>query len=319
MMPKIVDAGPLVSVIVPTYDRPDMLREAIESVVNQTYPHLELVVVDDASPRPAEPVVDANAPADLEWTCLRHDRNRGANAARTSGIEAAEGEIVAFLDDDDQWLPEKLAAQMSAFQEGGPAMGVVLVGQRYVDEDGRTSEMKRPRVARNATVDLLSGEAAGPFSVMAVRRETIAAAGPPDEHFPSLQDREWLIRLSRHCTFGCVSDPLVLRRMGSYGQIADRYVERRDVTYPRFLEKHRDLAAAQGCERAFVAWLTLGVAASALQHGAYADAIRYGLRSIRAEPTRRGAWGCVFLALGGDLTYRPAIRLRRGFTNLVHG
>ena len=301
---------PLVSVVIPTYGRPEMLQEAIESIARQDYAPIEVIIVDDASPQPVEPSLSLRD-VDRSITHIRHDENRGANAARNTGISAARGEILAFLDDDDRWLPNTVSAFVRRLHELGAETGVVLVGQRYVDEHGRTTDMSHPEVAPLATTDLLVGTTAGPFSTMAVRHDLVRIAGIPDEDFPSLQDREWQVRLSRHAYFGTVAEPLVIRRMGGYDQIADRFIERRDVSYPRFLAKHAPLAKDLGCEGRFRGWLAALVAASALQAGAYREAIRYGLRSIRSDPRRRSAWVTVGLALGGDLTYRPAIGLKR--------
>ena len=89
----------LVSVVVPTYGRPDFLPDAVRSVVDQTYAPIELIVVDDCSPDPIEPVVDEIDTTGLRRTeVIRHRQNRGANAARNTGIEAATGDVIAFLD-----------------------------------------------------------------------------------------------------------------------------------------------------------------------------------------------------------------------------
>ncbi|MGH2727704.1 MAG: glycosyltransferase family 2 protein, partial [Actinomycetota bacterium] len=95
--------SPLVSVIVTTYERQAMLGEAIASVLAQTIQDFEIVVVDDASPTPA------TAPADPRIRVVRRETNGGEPAARNSGLDAARGRYVAFLDDDDRYVPERLA------------------------------------------------------------------------------------------------------------------------------------------------------------------------------------------------------------------
>jgi len=308
------DAGgrdaPLVSVVLPTYDRPEMLAEAVESVANQRYDAVELLVVDDASPTPAEDVVAAAAPPDLRWRCLRHDRNRGANTARNTGIEAANGELLAFLDDDDRWRPEKLEAQVSTFREEGEDVGVVLVGQQFV-HGGEETTTRFPDVARDATADLLTDGVGGSFSTIAVRRRLVEAAGPPDERLPAWQDREWLVRLSCHCGFATVRRPLVVRRLGEYDQIGDSFEPKRDVTYPLFLEKHADLATEHGLESRFRASLSLNLASAGLANGYYRDARRFAARAIRCDPRLTSAYLYLALALGGRYTYDTAVRLKR--------
>ena len=96
-----------VSVIIPTHNRSDFLRSAIASVLNQTYQDFELIVVDDASTdNTAEAVAEFN---DERIKLLRHDTNKGGSAARNTGILASECDYIALLDDDDEWLLEKLS------------------------------------------------------------------------------------------------------------------------------------------------------------------------------------------------------------------
>lgn len=301
---------PLVSVVLPTYERPRMLAEAVESVAKQSYPNVELLVVDDGSSTPASTVLDECAPAGLEWQCLRHEENRGANAARNTGIRATAGDFVAFLDDDDRWMPETVASQVTALRGAGEEAGVALVGQRTINGNDETA-IRLPSVEGDATAGLIAGEPAGTFSTMLVRRSLVEDAGLPDERFPALQDREWMVRLSRHCTFVSVREPLVERRFGDYEQIDDAFEPKRDTTHPLFLEKHRELAAEYGCEPQFRAWLATTVAGTGLTNGYYSDARRFALQAIRSNPRARLAYLYLVLALGGNVTYRPAVRFAR--------
>lgn len=316
MVAKHASEGPLVSVVLPTYDRPDRLLEAVRSVEAQTYPSVELIVVDDASPRPAAEVIAEAGPPELEWRCLRHDRNRGANAARNTGIRASKGEILAFLDDDDRWRPEKLEAQVGAFREGGERVGVVVVGQRLVDGEGTEITVRLPDVEGDATADLIGNGIGGPFSTIAVRRPVVEQAGLTDERFPVWQDREWLIRLSQCGEFAAIRKPLVRRCIGEHEQIGDRFELKRDVSYPLFVEKHRDLAAAYGREGLFVANLATGIAASSLASGAYADARRFAATAIARFPYLHEPYVYLLLSLGGRRTYRFAYRAKQWMRRL---
>lgn len=308
--------APRVSIVIPTYDRPELLEAAVDSVLAQTFDDLELIVVDDASRDPVEPRL-RSAIHDERLTVIRHETNEGANAARNTGIAAASGRVLTFLDDDDRWSARKLERQMTAFEEGPDSLGVVIVGQRYVDDAGITTKAKRPDVDGHGTRALLAGRTAGPFSTMAVTREAIEAAGLPDERFPSLQDREWLIRLSEHCTFHSIPDPLVIRRMGEHAQIGDRFEARRDRTYALMRETHGPTADIHGVRDTFEATLALGVAGSALRAGAYDDARRFAVRALRHRPSL-AALGYLLASLGGRRTYRPARRIRHRFGDLAH-
>ena len=114
----------LVSTIIPVYNRPAMLREAIDSVLAQTYAPVEIIVVDDAS---TEPVVDSRV------RVLRHDRNRGVGAARETGRKAARGQFIQYLDSDDLLLPRKFELQVAGLTEH-PECGASYGWTRVNDE-----------------------------------------------------------------------------------------------------------------------------------------------------------------------------------------
>jgi glycosyltransferase involved in cell wall biosynthesis len=306
---------PLVSVVIPTYGRPEFLIDAVQSVVNQTYPEVELIVVDDHSPDPVEPFLtdisfDDLAHADI----VRHKQNRGGNAARRTGIERSRGEFVAFLDDDDYWDPTLVEHVVSVFQESGPDVGVVMAGTRIVDEDGEELGKVVPDAAGEVTEGILRGTVrAGSFSRFTVHRGVIDATGPPDERLPSWQDLEWHIRLSTRCEYASLREPVVTRRVTSHDQITDDFEAKRDVSYPLLLEKHCPLAAEFGreTERRFVATLTLTLGFSALRNGYYATAVRTFGRAIQHDPLVPKAYLYLLIALGGPFTYKPARGLRR--------
>jgi len=178
--------APLVSVVLPTYDRPALVRKAVASVGAQTYPNVELLVVDDCSPTPVEQALEKlSLGPSITVRVLRHGENRGGNAARNTGIRVAAGEYVAFLDDDDRWHPEKLDRQVRAFRESSPAVGAVCVGQRFVDDRGETTQLRMPSASGDVTEAVLRGATLGPFSTLMVRADVIEAVGFPDERFPA--------------------------------------------------------------------------------------------------------------------------------------
>jgi glycosyltransferase involved in cell wall biosynthesis len=316
-MPADDDAGsddPLVSVVVPTYDRPEYLVEAVESVLAQSYDPVELVVVDDHSPVPASTALgDLDTDALAAFRCLRHEENRGANAARNTGIEAATGEFVSFLDDDDGWDPTFLSQAVETFERADGDVGLVYAGARIVDDDGRAIRTSIPGVRGDVTEALARGEQIGSYSRVVVRADVIRRAGRPDERFPGWQDKEWYFRLSEHCAFETVEEPLVEHRIADHGQITDDFEGKRDVSYPLLLRKHRGRAARYGwlAERRLVATLAKSLSASALANGYHVDGLRYLLVSLVYYPLVLDTWLRLGLALGGPFTYDLAGRVRR--------
>jgi len=300
--------NPLVSVVLPTYDRPMFLERAVESVLEQTYRNAELIVVDDCSPTPAREILSEFSSDDVRTTQIRHDENRGANAARNSGIEAASGEFIAFLDDDDRWDPTKLERQVARFEGSPPDIGVVYTGVRIVADSGELN-VHLPTPGNKTTEDVLAGRFSATFSTLMIRSSVINEAGLPDERFPSWQDREWCVRLSQHCRFEPVTQPLLIRHHGHGARISEDFEAKRDVSYPLFVSKHRPLAAEYGpaCERQLMASLSGSLGWAALRNGYYADARKYLFRSIIERPfSEPERYLRLFASVGGSYTYRPA-------------
>ena len=124
----------MVSVIIPTYKRQDFTARAVRSVLAQTYRDLEVLVVDDCSPEPITAAALGNDPC---LRVIRHETNRGVGAARNTGVEAARGDVVAFLDSDDYWLPEKLQQQMAIYERQPDQDRAVVYCTYYYELEGK--------------------------------------------------------------------------------------------------------------------------------------------------------------------------------------
>jgi len=302
---------PTVSVVIPTYDRPEMLQRAVESVVQQTYDSVELLVVDDHSPTPASETLERIETDTLRSVeCIRHDENRGGSAARTTGIEAASGAWVAFLDDDDEWKPTKLEKQVERVTSASRDVVLVYTGIRQVGEDGSTNAVKTPTVEGNVLEQLLCGNFIGSYSAVMVDSEAIERVGMPDERFPSWQDWEWYLRLGREGAFLSVAEPLVVR-YNDHEQMSSDYETKRDVSYPLLLETGRPIARELGLEREFEAGTAFELARAAAGNRRFGDARRYLLRSLRRDPRSVSTWLYLALTIGGRLTFYPAQRIKR--------
>ena len=307
---------PVVSVILPTLNRDDFLREAIRTVNEQTYGGVELIVVDDSERAIRDPMADLEDGAIERLEYVHGEEHGSAGAARNTGIRKAQGEFIAFLDDDDLWKETKVERQLDAFDRRGEHVGVVHTGQRYVDEEGRTTAIENPMIRGDVTGDVLLGAPVNPFSCAMVRADTIREVGLIDERLHFWEDREWFLRLSRKCVFESIPDPLVIRRVGDYDRLSHDFESR--VTASRlFLDKHRSLARSYGDEhvRRLEAWLARGVAVAAIENGYYWESIRFLVRAIRHAPLEMQSYLYLLLALGGHYTYRPAQQARRRFVN----
>jgi len=303
-------SDPLVSAVITTYDRPTHLRSAVESVREQTYDRIELVVVDDHSETPAR---DTLRDVELEplagFECIRHEENRGANAARNTGIRAASGEYVAFLDDDDQWLPEKTERQVDAFRESDD-VGVVYTGIRERTRD-ETSVSIPPPIDGDITKALLCRNVVGSMSVAMVRTD-LARAVPLDERFPSWADLQWYVELSRRTGFRRVPEPLVLYECTSPGRLS-RDFEKEKVSYELFVEEFDELAATYGhlFHRKMRGWAAYRVGTGAFHSGHYDRARRYFAAAVASYPFEPEFFEFLFASLGGRSTHRLARLVKR--------
>jgi glycosyltransferase involved in cell wall biosynthesis len=228
---------PAVSIIIPTCNREHCVGRAITSVLNQTYPRFELIVVDDGSIDDTEKVIKNFH--DKRIVYLRHEKNLGAPAARNTGIKAARGDYIAFLDDDDEWLPEKLEKQMNLFVLS-PDTGVVYSGfwkwenNRNVYVPYRWVSQKEGYIHE----ELLKGNFVGTPTAV-VRKACFLKAGLFDEELPCLQDWELWIRISKHFPFMCVDEPLI-RTHYTPGSISELSRGVRAKTLQMILEKHSE-------------------------------------------------------------------------------
>ncbi|PSP80879.1 glycosyl transferase family 2 [Halobacteriales archaeon QS_4_69_225] len=250
---------PTVSVIIPTYDRAPVLGRAIDSVLAQTHTDLEVVVVDDASTDETAAVVERRRDPRLER--VAHDENRGASAARNTGIEHATGEYVAFLDSDDEWRPRKLERQLERLEDRGDDDEWVaaycdaewthdgLLGQLEVAVAGLLRDAGSAGSAESAepveggeelVADVLLDDLhthAG--SALLVERAVAERLGGFDESFDRFEDAEFLVRVLRQGKLAHVPEPLVVRHE-SDDPAADT-VEAADEHY---LETFADTVAA---------------------------------------------------------------------------
>ena len=182
---------PLVSVVVPAFNSADYIDEAIESVLSQTFQNFELIVVDDGSTDATLDVLNRYA----HCIQLVSQSNRGAAAARNAGVEIARGELIAFLDADDTFFPEKLAKQVALF-ERSPSLGMVVSGWELVTISGeRISSVKswehRPQLDLETAVLF---KPARPSATM-LRKKWFEQVGGFDNKLSSAEDLDLLLRL----------------------------------------------------------------------------------------------------------------------------
>lgn len=277
-----------VSIIIPTYNRPTRLKRALRSIASQQYPNIEIVVVDDASEDPVLPIVnEVRDEKEMDIQVLRHSENKGASAARNTGIRNSKGDFLAFIDDDDIWYPDKITKQVESLTAASDDTGLVYCEMDIINEDGEFIRRTRAKHSGNITKLLLRRNVIGSFSCVMVKRDIVNQTGLLDDRFPSWQDLEWYIRLSRYCAVDPIAEPLAARYVGDYRQISDNINDILEITHPMFIEKYRPLAASFGSkfEREFEAWSAFRVGAwYALPNNHQRTARKYIGQAIQLNP-----------------------------------
>ena len=206
----------LVSVIVPTYNRASLILRAVHSVLNQTYSDLECIVVDDCSTDNTKQVIESID--DNRLVYLRHDVNKHASAARNTGIRQANGQLIAFLDSDDEWLPEKLAKQVQLIQSLPEKIGMVYCWMDYYDENFKVIKEHHPTLKGRVFSYLLDKQALGACSTLLVRPEVVKAVGGFDESLPRGNDGDFIRRVCLEYEVDFIPEMLVKYHIGHSGK-----------------------------------------------------------------------------------------------------
>lgn len=207
-----------ISVIIPTYNRKHFLQKAIDSVLNQTYRHFELIVVDDGSEDNTVGLVE-NYNSDIVY--IRQD-NKGPAAARNRGVQAARYNLLAFLDSDDYFATNKLEDQLKAMQEQ-PAY-LISHTQEIWYRSGRflNQKLKHKKNSGNIFKQSLKLCAVGMSTVM-LHREIFERYGLFDEEYPCCEDYEFWLRVAATQKFLLVDQPLTIKDGGRDDQLSSIY------------------------------------------------------------------------------------------------
>jgi len=282
---------PEVSVILPAWNRADSLRRSIDSVLTQDFVDFELIVVDDFSDDDSAAV--AEAVGDARLRVIRHDSNRGAGAARNTGIAAARGRWVAFQDSDDVWLPGKLSRQLAALAAMPDAVAcycalrVEGTRPRQVPEPGQ----------RPVEGDLHAALLRGSFistQTLVVRRDALDSIGGFDPELPALIDWECVIRLASLGPFAFEPEPLVLQSFSENS--ITRFPERRLQAQEMILHRHRS-ALAERPE--ILALHHRRLAGAYRRRGERGSARRHLDEALRLQPLSPSLWALrLWMALG---------------------
>ncbi len=205
-------AAPMVSVVVPTFNRVGMLRQSVEAILAQSWQDFEIIIVDNMSEDGTQDYVAGLAPAPVRY--LRNPNNGVIAVNRNLGVREARGRFVAFCDDDDLWRPEKLARQV-ALMLARPELALCYTAAEYFVDGGRSWE----RGVRDAVADqhfdhLLSRNFISNSSVL-IRKDVLDELGAlnVDPDVKGCEDYEYWLRVSYRHPIACIAEPLLRYRI----------------------------------------------------------------------------------------------------------
>ena len=214
---------PLITVIIPTYNRKNVLPRAINSVLEQTYKNLEVIVVDDASDDGTEEIVREYTDSRIFY--IRNEVNVGPSKARNVGIEKANGEWIAFQDSDDWWYPDKLELQYQAYLRN-KTVGLIYCAYEYITDNNSVRvpgfEFKEKELSGNILESLLSTNKIG-TPTMLLKKEVIHKVGTFEESIEALEDWELALKISKEYKVLFVEKVLV-KAYGLEGGVNDKSV-----------------------------------------------------------------------------------------------
>lgn len=283
---------PLVSVIVPARDAATVIEATLQSALAQTYAHLEVVVVDDGSRDGTAAVVEAMAARDRRITLLRQ-ANAGVAAARNRGLAASRGSLIALLDADDLWHPEKLARQVAVMRHAPPRVGLVYAWSSIIDEAGRIVDRRGcgvPHHEGEVYPALILWNFVGNASAPVIRRACLETIGgfDPGLHARGAQgceDLKLYLAIAERYEFAVVPEFLVGYRQTGAAMSRDVWQMQRshELVLEEVRQRHPELPAwlfrwsrAMSCH-----WLGM----TCLRQRRYLEAARFFGLMVRFDPT----------------------------------
>jgi glycosyltransferase involved in cell wall biosynthesis len=273
-------SSPLVSVVIPSYNYGAFVTDAVDSALGQTYPSVEIIVVDDGS----EDDTAARIARYGDRVRYHHQQNQGLSAARNLGIRLANGEWVAFLDADDIWHPQKLQLQVAALCANPDIVLLGAQGQAIVGEAPRVlpSLTDTPALRRLGLRDFLVGTPFAPSSML-VRRDLFEEVGLFDVRLRSVEDRDMYLRLAAGHASGRVEAVSWYYRehAGQMSRNAHRMYESYARVLDNFFATHPE---REGLRRAATAFMYRDASIALSEQNERGAAIRLMLKSLAAWP-----------------------------------
>src|SRR5690625_1266873 len=276
----------MISVVIPTHNRGDLIGRAIESVLNQTYKDIEIVIVSDGSTDDTEDVVKKYQKKYNNIQLINVHPNKGANNARNEGIKASKGEYLAFLDDDDNWELDKLESQIKVFEKD-QTIGLVYTGINiiYVNENVKYNSLSGYR--GDLSKEILIRNIIGATSSVMIKKEVLDKSGYFDIEMPAKQDYDLWIRACQHAKVDFVAEPKLNYYNYTGGEQISGRVDRHEEAVAIMNKKYASLFAQLSTEerKKQQSNLSISIANVALRNNNKKLAFKYSYKAFKITPT----------------------------------
>ena len=309
-----VESGPLVTVVISSLNGHRTLPDAVQSALNQTYRNIEVVIVDDGSATPLE--VAISGIDDPRIRLFRFEEDRGPYVGRDYAIQRSQGEIIAILDDDDVWFPNKLSTQIPQLLRG-PDIGLVCSGAIDV-YPGDRKLMRLPACKRISHERLLTREGIINSSVL-YRKSTYDKLGGYDVTMRRCGDWDFHIRLSRNYSILAMSQPLLFTYMNPGSQQRSKDIGALECDRFRVIEKHQAEIESRGLWSQTLSFHQYSMGVRYLRAGDFLHARECLIRSLRHR-LRIGSLLAIILAyaaLSDDFALRQMARQLKRIKRLL--
>ena len=281
--------NPIVSVVIPTYGRPDKIRRALASVEQQTFNDIEIIVVDDNGAGRLQDETESivlGFSSQHSITFLKHESNLGYAAARNTGIAHACGQFIAFLDDDDEWSESKIDSQVRKLESASCLdAGFVYCRSINLMDDGTVYSAEAAGSGEEGEIyeSLLAGDVIGASSKVLFRKCALDKVGPLDESLPTRADHDLFLRVAEKFSVCYVDEPLVNFYVGSPRITSN--IEKKIAGWNRFIEKwHLVLEAYPKAKRSLCYRRAFELGRLLHIKGKWREAIKWHVRAIRCNP-----------------------------------
>lgn len=238
----------MVTVVIPTHNREDLIGRAIESVQKQTYSDLEIIVVADGSTDETDKIVKGLQEKDDRIKYFSYSPSRGGNFARNYGINKAKGEYVAFLDDDDEWYIDKLEKQLEVMKRD-EEIGLVYTGVNIIYVNEKVEYSSIPKEEGDLQKRIFLKNWIGTTSTILAKKEIINKAGAFDEKLPALQDYDLWIRICQHTKIGAVKEKLInyynYRNSSQVSSSTEKYIDAFSIINKKYAKELDALSAEE--------------------------------------------------------------------------